>query len=94
MVAPAGRLDPPDTVCLAVTAAAGKKTLAHPGRATTVNGLASIALVDASSSLPIDFSAVRAAVGRLHGCRGIRADGERHKVGFRSLSGPGMQDSV
>jgi len=58
-VAPAGRLDPPDTVCLDVTGAAGKKTLAHPGRATTVNGLASIAFGDASSSLPIDFSAVR-----------------------------------
>jgi len=58
-VTPAGRLDPPDTVCLDVTGAAGKKTLAHPGRATTVNGLASIAFGDASSSLPIDFSAVR-----------------------------------
>ena len=58
MVAPAGRLDPPDTVCLAVTGPAGKKTLAHPGRATTVNGLASIAFVSASSYSPINFSAV------------------------------------
>ncbi len=33
MVAPAERLNSPDTVCLAVRGAAAKKTLAHPGRA-------------------------------------------------------------
>jgi hypothetical protein len=59
VVAPAEQLNSPDTVCLAVTGTAGKKTLAHPGRATTLNCLASITFVNASSRLPINSSAVR-----------------------------------
>ncbi len=55
VVAPAEQLNSPDTVRLAVTGAAGKKTLAHPGRATAVNCLALITFVDASSSLPIQL---------------------------------------
>jgi len=37
LVAPAKQLSSADTVCLAITGAADKKTLAHPGRATAVN---------------------------------------------------------
>jgi hypothetical protein len=46
MAAPAEQLNSPDTVCLAVTGAVGNKTLAHPGRATVLNCLASITFVN------------------------------------------------
>jgi hypothetical protein len=37
MVAPAEQLNSPDTLCLTVTGAAGKKTLAHPGCAAPIS---------------------------------------------------------